>query len=176
MLFMKQPAPRFGGAVERNRVALALGIRVSGLDPDVPVEEVSTGLPFLIVPLSSLAVMRTLALDQQHYHSLVEGREAKALLAFCPETYEEDNQLNVRMFAPALGIHEDPATGSGNGCLTAYLMRHRYFGTASINLCAEQGYEMGRPSLLYLRAGDLDGSITVHVGGRVIPVASGRLF
>jgi trans-2,3-dihydro-3-hydroxyanthranilate isomerase len=76
----------------------------------------------------------------------------------------------VRVFTHALGIPEDPATGSANGCLAAYLVRNGYQGQRSINWQVEQGYEIDRPALLYLRA---DPS-KVEVGGRVVLVASGR--
>jgi trans-2,3-dihydro-3-hydroxyanthranilate isomerase len=68
-------------------------------------------------------------------------------------------------------VPEDPATGSGNGCLAAYLVKNKYFGTHKIDICTEQGYEMGRPSLLFLRAEEQGGSIDVRVGGKVMPVA-----
>jgi trans-2,3-dihydro-3-hydroxyanthranilate isomerase len=79
------------------------------------------------------------------------------------------------MFAPGLGVSEDPATGSANGCLAGYLVEHRYFGTGSIDVQVEQGYEIGRPSLLYLQAEKKDDETTVHVGGKVQMVATGEL-
>jgi trans-2,3-dihydro-3-hydroxyanthranilate isomerase len=78
------------------------------------------------------------------------------------------------VFADYYGVPEDPATGSGNGCLAAYLVRHRYFGTNAIDIRSEQGYEIGRPSLLFLRAEDKSGKIAVEVGGNVITVARGE--
>jgi trans-2,3-dihydro-3-hydroxyanthranilate isomerase len=70
---------------------------------------------------------------------------------------------------------EDPATGSANCCLAAWLSRHRYFGSAAVDVRVEQGYEMGRPSLLRLRAVPEGDGIAVEVGGRVFPVAEGTL-
>jgi trans-2,3-dihydro-3-hydroxyanthranilate isomerase len=98
------------------------------------------------------------------------------LVVFCAETYEPRNQLNVRVFADCQGIPEDPATGSGNGCLAAYLARNRYFGGTSVDIRVEQSYEIGRPSLLFLRSELGQGTIDVHVGGRVILVAEGHLL
>ena len=79
------------------------------------------------------------------------------------------------MFAPFYGVPKDPATGSANGCLAAYLVRHAYLATDTIDVRVEQGYEMGRPSLIHLQAVDDGGSITVWVGGSVIPVGRGHL-
>ena len=92
-------------------------------------------------------------------------------LIFCPQTYERNRDLNVRVFCDYYGIPEDPATGSGNGCLAGYLVKHRYFGSDEIDFRIEQGYEIGRPSLLFLKAEQNQGRIDVSVGGKVIMVA-----
>jgi trans-2,3-dihydro-3-hydroxyanthranilate isomerase len=107
---------------------------------------------------------------------LIESTESKAILIFCPETYKRENDLNVRFFAEALGVREDPATGSANGCLAGYLVKTRYFGKEQIDLRVEQGYEIGRPSLLFLKAGEKEGKIEVYVGGKVFMVARGEFI
>jgi trans-2,3-dihydro-3-hydroxyanthranilate isomerase len=81
----------------------------------------------------------------------------------------------VRVFVDLFGIPEDPATGSGNGCLAGYLSRYRYFGTDEVNARVEQGYEVRRRSLLLLKAENRAGTIWVHVGGKVVLVATGKL-
>jgi trans-2,3-dihydro-3-hydroxyanthranilate isomerase len=105
----------------------------------------------------------------------VGKQSAKAILFFCPEPYEKKHDLNVRMFADYYGVPEDPATGSANGCLAAYLVKHKYFGTSSIDIKVEQGYEIGRKSRLYLKGNEQDGHIHVFVGGKVVMVAKGEL-
>ncbi|MNL77413.1 Trans-2,3-dihydro-3-hydroxyanthranilate isomerase [compost metagenome] len=84
------------------------------------------------------------------------------------------NDLNVRDFAAYYGIPDDPATGSSNGCLAAYLVNYRYYDNHYINIRVEQGYEIERPSLLFLEAGKEDGIINVCVGGKVVQVAQGE--
>jgi trans-2,3-dihydro-3-hydroxyanthranilate isomerase len=79
------------------------------------------------------------------------------------------------MFTDDLGIPEDPATGSAAGCLAGYLVEHRYFGADPLEVRVEQGYEIGRPSLLYLRAEREEDGIGVSVGGKVQLVARGEL-
>ena len=69
---------------------------------------------------------------------------------------------------------EDPATGSANGGLAGYMSKYRYLGSEKVDARVEQGYEMGRPSLLYLKSGPAGGMIEVHVGGKVAPIARGR--
>jgi trans-2,3-dihydro-3-hydroxyanthranilate isomerase len=99
------------------------------------------------------------------YFDLVKDTQAKGMLVFCPETYNQENDLNVRVFADYYGVLEDPTTGSANGCLAGYLVKYRYFGGDRIGIRVEQGYEVGRPLLLLLRAGDREGKIGVSVGG-----------
>jgi trans-2,3-dihydro-3-hydroxyanthranilate isomerase len=97
------------------------------------------------------------------------------ILIFCPEARHADNDLSVRFFAESIGVPEDPATGSANGSLAGYLVHNRYFDTDRIDLRVEQGYEIGRPSLLLLKAQDMGDLIDIHIGGKVIPVARGEL-
>jgi trans-2,3-dihydro-3-hydroxyanthranilate isomerase len=94
---------------------------------------------------------------------------------FAPETYGDENDLNARMFAPYYGVPEDPATGSANGCLGAYLVKHSYFSYEGVELRVEQGYEVGRPSLIHVRASVSEGGIDVSVGGKVEKVAEGEI-
>ena len=129
-----------------------------------------------MAPLKSLDALKRCRIDQERYSELVAGREARAILIFAPEPHEEGNDLSARMFAPALGVPEDPATGSANGCLAGYLVEHCYLDTDSIDIRVEQGYEIGRPSLLYLRARRNDGEISVSVGGKVQMIARGELL
>ncbi len=176
-LWMEQIEPGFGLSFERGQVAAALGLDPILVDQNYPVQEVSTGLPFIIVPLVSLEAVRSCRLDVKLYENLIAGAEAKSILVFCPEAYSPDNQVNARMFDPYHGIAEDPATGSANGCLAAYLVRHAYYGKKEIDLRVEQGYEIGRPSLLLIRAKESEkGAISVSVGGRVIMVGQGELI
>lgn len=79
------------------------------------------------------------------------------------------------MFSRRAGEKEDLAIGSGNGCLAAYLVYERYFDTGSGSVPVEQGYEVGRSSLLYLKADD-GREVSVSVGGAVVPVARGELL
>jgi len=173
-LWMKQNEPVFGDTFDSKTISDVLNINADALDPGFPVQEVSTGLPFIIVPLKTLTDVREARIDQERYYKLIEKTSAKAIFIFCPETYNKDNDLNARMFADAYGIPEDPATGSANGCLAGYLVKHRYFGEGPVNIRVEQGYEIGRPSLLYLRAEEENGRIEVHVGGKVFKVAEGE--
>jgi trans-2,3-dihydro-3-hydroxyanthranilate isomerase len=111
--------------------------------------------------------------DYAKFVKAVESIDAKAPLVFCPEAREEQNDLTVRVFVDYYGIPEDPATGSANGCFAGYLTKHRYFGEKWIDVRVEQGHQIGRPSLLYLKAEEREDEIDVFVGGRAIMVANG---
>jgi len=173
-LWMKQPEPVFGDTFDIKEIADVLNLAPGVIDGRFPVQEVSTGLPFIIVPLKTLDDVRSSRIDLDKYYSLIKGISAKAIFIFSPETYERENDLNARMFADYYGVAEDPATGSANGCLAGYLAKYRYFGDDKVNIRVEQGYEIGRPSLLYLRAENAEGHIEIHVGGKVIMVAKGE--
>lgn len=174
-LWMQQIAPTFGRTFSPADVAKALNIDSGSIDHRFPIEEVSTGLPFIIVPLKDLAAIKNCYIDRVGYMKLIDQAEAKSIFVFCPECYDPRNQINARMFDDFHGIAEDPATGSANGCLAAYLVKNRYYESPAIDIKVEQGYEIGRPSLLLLKANEEGGAISVSVGGRVIMVAGGEL-
>ncbi len=175
VLWMKQIAPTFGPTRGQDVVGPAQGIQTSDIDGRFPIMEVSTGLPFLIVPLMTLDAVKRVQTDRLLLRAVLWGLSAEGVLVFAPETYHLENQLNVRVLVPELGVPEDPATGSGNGCLAGYLVKHRYFGNTEIEVRVEQGYEIRRPSLLLLKAHDQNGTIEVDVGGQVFLVSRGEL-
>lgn len=174
-IWMEQNAPTFGKFFDPELFSQILNIEVENIDLRFPIQVVSTGLPFFIVPLKTLKAIKQVRVDRDKYMNLIEKTEAKSILIFCPETYNKGNDLNVRVFTDYIGIPEDPATGSGNGCLAAYLVKYQYFGKNYINIRVEQGYEVGRPSLLLLEAKETDGEVSVSVGGKVFMVAKGEL-
>jgi len=174
VLWMRQNPPVFGEMLSVEAIAPVLNLDRSDFDQRFPIQEVSTGVPFIIVPLKSLNALQRIRVNTDQLFTLVEHLQAKEIFVFCPEVRHAGNQFSARMFAPLLGIAEDPATGSANGCFAAYLVQHRYFGTSAIDVRVEQGYEMGRPSLLLLKAEAMSDQISVSVGGLVVMVAKGE--
>lgn len=173
VLWMRQREPVFGATFEADLVSKILSLDTREIDNRFPIQSVSTGLPTVIVPLKTLKSMKRAHVVNNKYLKFTADIEAKTLLIFCPETYNRQNDLNVRFFAGRYGIPEDPATGSGNGCLAGYLVKHGYFKKANISLKVEQGYELGRRSLVLLKAENNRNSVVVHVGGKVKTVAKG---
>jgi trans-2,3-dihydro-3-hydroxyanthranilate isomerase len=175
VLWMRQLPPTFGAILDSAPVARTLNLERADLYDRYPVQEVSTGLPALIVPLRDLGALRRCKVDWERY-SEVAG-PGKNLYVFCPEPHDDGpGDLSARMFANDLGVPEDPATGSAAGCLAAYLLEYGYLGTDPIDVRIEQGYEICRPSLLYLQAARDGDEMRVDVGGKVQMVARGELM
>jgi len=176
ILWMSPPTPTFGATHPAESVAPMLGIPDEDIDDRFPVEEVSIGIPFVFVPVKNLDVLRNCSLDLRGRPDfMLDGRDLTCVFVFCPEVHEPGNHVAARMFFESNGVREDPATGSANTCFAAYLLKHQYLGTGDVDARVEQGYEMGRPSLLYLRASGDPDAPEVSVGGRVILVARGEL-
>lgn len=175
ILWMRQREPVFGETFEADLVSKIIDLDTKEIDERFPIQSVSTGLPTVIVPLKTLKSVKRASVVNSKYLEFTANIDAKTLLIFCPETYNKQNDLNVRFFAGRFGIPEDAATGSGNGCLAGYLVKHGYFKREEINLKVEQGYELGRQSLILLKAENERNTILVRVGGKIETVAKGIL-
>lgn len=175
LLWMRQNAPSYGARFERSQLVPILNIAEEDIDPRFPIQEVSTGLPFVLVPLRSLAALRRAQINLNRLRALLGAHEAIAPAIFCAETLQPENDIHVRVLDDIYGAPEDPATGSANGCIAAYMAKYRYFGGSSLRIRSEQGYQIGRPSLLHLHAEDRGGETLVRVGGQVEMVARGQL-
>ena len=174
-VWMQQKSPVFGQTFDRGSVSEVLSLDKREICDRFPVQEVSTGLPFIVVPMESLDAVKRAKVAKERYFELIKDTQAKAVFVFCPEAYERENDFNVRMFADYYGVSEDPACGSGVGCLAGYLVKYGYLGRDRIDIRVEEGYEIGRPSLLLAKAEDKGEGIDVNVGGRVVMVARGEL-
>lgn len=175
--------PKFMRVVEDvTELAAGLGIPTEAIaNTELPVQIVSTGVPALIVPVRSLGDVQALDVGTMNVGALRHACEAVGsdiTLPFTFETELPEATVHVRMFAPGLGVPEDPATGSANGCLGAYLVHHQavVLSEGTNHFISEQGAEMGRPSTLHLLVDWSGGEVTkVRVGGQVVPVAEGTV-
>jgi trans-2,3-dihydro-3-hydroxyanthranilate isomerase len=179
---MTQPEPQFLGTVEGTedlyKIASALGLSKHVIsDTKWPIEVVSTGLPVMIVPVRTLTAVRSIRPDASAITELCGRFGANGLMAFTTVTVEPSATVHARMFAPAIGIFEDPATGSASGALGAYLVQNGVVDVGPMTeLMVEQGYEMERPSNILVRVeSDEDVIQSVKVGGQVIMVVEGTL-
>jgi trans-2,3-dihydro-3-hydroxyanthranilate isomerase len=184
LLWMTQLPPVFGKTHEAKNLAKVLGLKARDFDNRFPIQQVSTGFEWLLVPLAGMDAIKRAAIDMKAYHAYFAKAAGLPIFVFSPETYDPANRINSRSFAPDFGVPEDPATGSANGCLAGYLFHHGYFGTGPLSVSVEQGYEMGRKSILHLDAATTaktvrskkPTAISVRVGGKVFEVAEGRLL
>lgn len=183
-LWLEISNPTFGETFQSD-IASILGIKAEDIDETMPIQLVSTGLPYLIIPVKTLRAVQEMHLDDIAVKEwLVENKLYKsnspdgltvAFFAFTDETHADVNHLHARMFCLENDkIVEDAATGSANSCLLAYLLKYEL---PMIHKFVEQGYEMNRPSLISIR-GELreDNNYKLQVGGKVQLVAKGKWF
>jgi trans-2,3-dihydro-3-hydroxyanthranilate isomerase len=177
-LWMDQGAATFGPVVEeRAAVADAIGLSQDDLLPDMPVQPVSTGSPFIYVPLRDPAAVDRVAPKLDAYQQLVArvGGGVRSAFFFAPKP---DGGAYARMIGIGRGmLREDPATGSANGPLGAYLVKYGIVrGEGVVEIVSEQGTAMGRQSFIHLRVASENGEPgRVEVGGQVVPVFEGVL-
>jgi len=174
-VWMQQPAPQFGRTyANTSGVAHLLGISTADIVGNMPCQVVSTGVPFLLVPLLNLAAAQRAWVNAAQWDGQV-GDEAAGVYVFTGEVVGNKATLHARMFGPAVGIAEDPATGGAAGPLAAYMWR--YLPEGPVQQFIEQGLEMGRRSLLetaVVQEGDR--MVGVRVGGPCVAIGEGRLF
>lgn len=169
------PDVRLGARHPAAAMARALGLHARDIDERFPVQVASAGTGALIVPMRSLAALRRAKLDLGRLAPLVGAGAPSLTYLFSTETADAANQVAARFFFEANGVREDPATGNGAAFLGAYLLKHRLLGPGPLDLRIEQGADLGRPSLVRLRAHRAQGRAVISVGGGVLPVARGTL-
>jgi trans-2,3-dihydro-3-hydroxyanthranilate isomerase len=181
--WMTQPSPSFG-PVLRGMEALAAS--AIGLPADsvtataLPVQIVSCGVPYLMIPLATRAHVDAAAIEPAAVARLADaaalGREG--LYMFTTERAEDDATVYTRMFAPAIGITEDPATGSAAGPLGCYLLAHGVLDRSRAGTIKNlQGVRMGRPSTIRMAIAGSGADIrSVRVGGEALLAGEGTLY
>jgi trans-2,3-dihydro-3-hydroxyanthranilate isomerase len=170
---MTQVDPKFGLIHDRETVIRATSLRDGDIDPSLPIQTISTGLPFTIVPLRGLDVIRRLQVDLVRAGEYLKQTGGGQFFYFVArETVDRAARLHARMLFYG---GEDPATGSAAGCATAWMVAH---GVAQPDerVLIEQGIEMLRPSRIFVRASRVDNRVVnVRVGGNVVEVLRGEV-
>lgn len=176
MLWMRQIQPVFGKHLAVKDIAELLNLAEKDINHKYPIAEVSTGLPFTIVPLNTMKALKKARINSALYPGFLVNAWAKGLMVFCPEGYDSHQDLASRVFVDCYGIPEDPATGSATGCLAAYLVKYGMFGQGRLKMTIGQGYEIGRPSELKIDVELNNGNFEINVGGSAYEVAKGEWF
>jgi trans-2,3-dihydro-3-hydroxyanthranilate isomerase len=186
LLFLKlsaAKAPEFRPlTIAPKTFAPALNLEPADFDTPLPAGIVSCGTPFVILPLKNADALRRARLDINAWRKVVATGALGTTDVFWTEhvyPITDDASLRpadlrVRMFAPDLGVTEDPATGSAAAALAAHLAKHATRRDGTLKWTIEQGIEMGRKSVLYLEADKSDGDVmSVRVGGYAVTVSEG---
>src|SRR5581483_4986622 len=171
MIWLRTPEIRFGETVELDAATAAVGLDVADALADATPQLVSAGNPSVFLAVRDPQTVDRAAVDLAAYRRLVL-RQARptCVFVFAPVA----SGAYSRMFAPDLGITEDPATGSATGPLAAYMMRNGLVSAAGgTRFVSEQGTKMGRRSLLHVHVRGEHGADGIDVGGHVVRVASG---
>jgi trans-2,3-dihydro-3-hydroxyanthranilate isomerase len=177
LLTMQQNPPVFGPSLSAEQAARLLGLEPHAVRAERPCSIVSTGIAFAIVPVRTISEVQRAQLDRAHSRTLFAAHDLAGVLVFAPAAMEAGHDLHCRVFVPELGIVEDPATGSANGCLAAWLLRHEPVYQERLHLIVEQGYEMKRPSMLTISGWRVaQDAYDIRVGGRTQLIAQGDLL
>jgi trans-2,3-dihydro-3-hydroxyanthranilate isomerase len=173
---MTQPTPVFMTEYkETESLARAIGLDESAISTETPMQWISTGFPFLIVPITSIEEVQRSVPNPALILETLKSLPSQEILIFATDTVFDDSHVHARMFAPGAGVLEDPATGSAAGPLGAYLSKYRFFEDEK-EFVIEQGHEMKRPSRLVVNVEGLGDHMTVKVSGKVKLMAAGDFY
>jgi trans-2,3-dihydro-3-hydroxyanthranilate isomerase len=175
--WMSQQPPKFGPMLDaRGRMAAVLGIDPGAIRDGLPIQEISCGLPFFFVPLTTRAAVDQCVLDARGNEAMFKetGLTRRGIFVFSTEPGGDQATVYSRMLG---GGREDPATGSASGPLGCYLVRYGLVPPARAGeIVSRQGVKMGRPSRLHIRiAGSPENITGVKVGGASVLVGDGRI-
>ena len=180
--WMSQPTPTFGDTIgDREAVAAALSISPAAITgTGHPVQVVSCGVPFVFVPLTARRAVDNATVNAAALEALFEraGTTAHGVFIFSAEPGGDRATVYSRMFAPGLGVNEDPATGIASGPLGCYLVRYQMVTPEKAgSILSLQGVKMGRPSHVHIAIAAAGGDITgVRVGGEAVLAGEGTLY
>jgi trans-2,3-dihydro-3-hydroxyanthranilate isomerase len=180
--WMTQPNPTFETPIaDPSGAAAVLGLsELAVAGTGLPVQVVSCGVPFLFVPLATRAAVDNASMQRDRFDRFREAHAiaAHGVFVFSSQTAADDATAYSRMFAPDIGVIEDPATGSASGPLGCYLVRHKIVPAEKAGaILSLQGAKMGRPSHVHISIGTANGEITnVRVGGEAVLAGEGTLY
>jgi trans-2,3-dihydro-3-hydroxyanthranilate isomerase len=176
---MIQPAPKFLKQLEnRKEIAGTMGLPLSAISKKYPMQFVATGTPFLIVPLISLDAVQHANPDGTSILQALDDELTAKIVILSTETVNAGSDVHVRMFAPDVGVWEDPATGSAAGPIGAYVDHYKLLNkdTRGTSIIIEQGYEINRPSQLLAEVVGMKKPEGVLVSGKIKLTAEGTFY
>jgi trans-2,3-dihydro-3-hydroxyanthranilate isomerase len=170
---MQQRDPVMGSIHDKRAVGLAAGLDPEAIDPNLPVQTVSTGLAFAMVPVRNLETVRNLSPNWKRMAEYLETTDAKFFYFVTRETVDPKARVHARMI---FYNGDDPATGSAAGCCAAWMVAHGV-ARSEERVLIEQGLEIRRPSQIFVRAATTgNGIVNVRVGGNVLSLMRGEVL
>jgi trans-2,3-dihydro-3-hydroxyanthranilate isomerase len=168
---------RIENAASDVDLACALNLRTEeiGFDHHRP-SVFSAGVGFTFVPVRDAATVAMARIDHGHWKEAIRPKDHANAFVYCRETHESGHQFHARMFAPDLGIGEDPATGGAVAAFAGVLMGYEALADGQHRFVIEQGYEMKRPSQILLEMEVSGGAlVTARIGGSAVIISDGQL-
>jgi trans-2,3-dihydro-3-hydroxyanthranilate isomerase len=179
LLTIKQDLPVFGARYnELEAVAAMLSLRREHLLESAPLQAVSSGVPYLVVPLKNRQVLESVEFRKSIWERTLQRFEAPHLIAFTLQTARKDTRIKLRVFTPGLGVDEEPASESACGPVIGYVVRHGLLELPpAASLALEQGAELGRPSILHAAIAHSARTLTeLRVGGQCRAIGEGIVY
>ena len=170
------PPITLGATIEPDAIATALRLRPRDIDTRSPVQVVGSTTSAIVVPLRDLDALQRGRLDLERFATLAAAGFPPLLYLYCAQARAARNDFSARFFFEAREVREDPATGNGAAFLGAYLLEHASVNARGLSLRIEQGHELGRPSLIHLRARVVGAEREIEIGGSVVANAAGKLL
>ncbi len=165
------------GEIDQKALSSALGLAQSAIGTRAPVGIADAGLKHICVHLADLSAVQGLTPDFQKLGDVCRASDVHTVACFSMEAEDAGNTLHIRDFCPALGVDEVPASGTTNAALTGYLLQHGFIPSQSQKVLAEQGSELGRPSLICSQIMVQNGEIEeLWVGGQAVASIQGVLL
>ncbi len=171
---MAQTAPTFGAVADPQDLIPSIGLHRKDLLDSGPIQVVSTGVPFLIIPLNEMASLRKARMDRPRLLSVLKDLQVDAAYLFIPGGFDAETDFHGRLFSPG-GVSEDPFTGSAVGAAGAYAVRYGLL--SGPELTVEQGHMVGRPGRGTVEIMQSANQIvSVKVGGSAVRTLDGYIY
>ena len=168
--------PERGDSPSIEKIAQVISLDVSDIIATENPTSFSCGLPFLFVQISSIEKLRQASLNLEHWKNYLSDTWAPQIYLFTRETEISSSHFHARMFAPALGITEDPATGSAVAALAGHISENIEKRDGTFNYVVEQGFEINRPSIIEMSFTQKNQKIeSVKIRGNAVIFSEGKI-
>lgn len=176
---MEQPLPEFKEIInDIGLISSLLSISDDKIVNDLPVQVLSAGLPTLYIPVNDIETLNSIQLRIDIWKKHFSGNNPLQIMAFTTNTGKAKNTVQSRFFAPALGVYEDPATGSASGPLGCYLLKYKLMESKEhLSITNYQGEKIQRPSKIFIEINQKNGWVeSLNVGGSCVFVGMGEII